>query len=526
MLQHDYPAWHRPAQKGFFVVAVLLSIALPVVYGSSRRPRKISARTMGVVLGTYFGLWALFSLVARFLVPSPKIEPTLPTYTPSPIPVPAVLHSPSRPNAVPNSPAIRLHPTGSAVAPVATVATVPRSGSGPVLGAGPRVTITAPGGERRTARFADGSEGSDGENNSSPGSGGRNNNVTFQTRPRGYTTDSAHSAEFPTFAAYRQSQRGNFDALAQRFKRAFAISQQTSEQQQHQQQQQQMAMMQSPASSGVESAMTTDPPSYSQSTPDLSGSSPTGIPLTTTTLAAGTTRPTGTAGGTRSRSASAASMFSDIAGRLRAGSLFNRSNSIANITTATGNAIDPLQYTHISSGANSETISRPSLLPSSSVPYSSYPSSSSIISAGSGAGARTGPGLGLGIDVNSTATTISPETMPTLELLESQSPTSQTGHDRTPASTSSSSPSPSPSPLPTLVQTQSSSLPPPQEHQPRPSKRIQTNLDHDDTTEDEDVSAASSPQSQSNLVTAEKYPEKQDDSTHETSASPNNPHHK
>ncbi|KAF9095795.1 hypothetical protein BGX23_012623 [Mortierella sp. AD031] len=243
MLQHVYPAWHRPAQKGFFVIAVGLCIALPVVYGSSRRLRKISARTMGIVLGIYFGLWALFSVVVRFLVPSPKVETTLPTYTPSPIPVPVVLHSPSRPNAVPTSPAIRLHPAGSAVGP----ATLPGPGAGP--GQGPRVTITPASGTgagervRRSARFADFSNDDSMDTNfsyslSTPGGRG---NVTFQTRPRGYTTDSAHSAEFPTFAAYRQSQHRNFDALTQRFKRAFAISQQTTEQQQ-------LAMMQNPVS--------------------------------------------------------------------------------------------------------------------------------------------------------------------------------------------------------------------------------------------------------------------------------------
>ncbi|KAG0291544.1 hypothetical protein BGZ97_005852 [Linnemannia gamsii] len=251
---------------------------------------------MGIVLGTYFGLWALFSLVVRFLVPSPKIETTLPTYTPSPIPVPVVLHSPSRSDAVPTSSAIRLHPAGSAVAPVTSTGGVSGSGSGPT----PRVTIMAPGGTgQRSAPFADDGDATDDDvvNSSSryspsipPSRTQQSNNVTFQTRPRGFTTDSAQSAEFPTFAAYRQSQHGNFEALTQRFKRGFALSQQTNEQQQ---QQQQMAMMQSPTSGDLLPSMSTDPPSYSQTTGNFPVSSPTAIPLTATTV---TTETSGTLG--------------------------------------------------------------------------------------------------------------------------------------------------------------------------------------------------------------------------------------
>ncbi|KAF8944008.1 hypothetical protein BGZ47_004766 [Haplosporangium gracile] len=277
------------------------------------------------------------------------METTLPTYTPSPIPVPVFLYSPSRPDAVPCSPAIRLHPAGSTVGPASTLGL---SGPGSAL----RVTVTAPGGmggtgsmegmggtARRLARFADDGDDIDGgmDNNSSryspsTSTTGRtshqSNNVAFQTRSRGYTTDSAHSAEFPTFAVYRQSQHGNFEALAQRFKRAFAISQQTNEQQQ-----QQLAMMQSPAPNELSASMSTDPPSYAQTTGDQTVSSCTAIPLTATTATSGATG-AGTGVQTRSRSASAASMFSDIAGRLRSGSLFSRSSTTNNIASILPNS--------------------------------------------------------------------------------------------------------------------------------------------------------------------------------------------
>ncbi|KAG0282659.1 hypothetical protein BGZ96_000259 [Linnemannia gamsii] len=387
---------------------------------------------MGIVFGTYFGIWALFSLVVRFLVPSPKIETTLPTYTPSPIPIPVVLHSPGRPNAVPTSPAIRLHPAGSVVAPVTSAGEL--SGSRHT----PRVTITAPGGTgQRSARFVDDGEDTDSDMNSSRYSPSistsrtQQSNVTFQTRPRGYTTDSAHSAEFPTFAAYRQSQHGNFEALAQRFKKAFALSQQTNEQHQ---QQQQMAMMQSPTPGDSSLSMSTDPPSYSQITVDLAISSPTVIPLTATAATAETTGSLGTGVQSRSRSASAASMFSDIAGRLRSGSLFSRSNhntannnTATTILPATRAATDQPHYTHRSSSANSES-TRSNVLstPSDSAPHSSYPSSPASHTAT--------PSM----DADCVTTTVSPETMPTLEPLLSQSPISPTGHDRMLSSTSSS----------------------------------------------------------------------------------------
>ncbi|KAF9150781.1 hypothetical protein BG015_007403 [Linnemannia schmuckeri] len=423
------------------------------------------------------------------------METTLPTYTPSPIPVPVFLHSPSRSNAVPYSPAIRLHPAGSAVGPASTPGL-----SGP--GSAPRVIVTAPGGAGgtawRSARFVDDGDDTTGnmDNNSSRYSlststtghtSHQSNNVTFQTRSRGYTIDSAHSAEFPTFAAYRQSQHGNFEALAQRFKRAFVISQQTNEQQQ----QQQMAMMQSPASNELSPSMSTDPPSYYQSIGGQTVSSPTAISLTATAAILGTTG-TGAGVQTRSRSTSAANMFSDIAGRLRSGSLFSRSSTTNNITgilPVASAATVPDHYPHISSSANSEVV-HPSLHSSSySAPYSSYPSSS-----------VTHIPSTMTMTENSATTAINTEIMPTLQLLASQSPLSQTGHDRTPSS---------------IIPSQT-----PQDRQHSPL--VYDSNNNEDGNEGglvEGVFAASSPQFQLHLVSTEKHSEKPSEPT-----SPNSHH--
>ncbi|KAF9985903.1 hypothetical protein BGZ79_005387, partial [Entomortierella chlamydospora] len=152
-------------------------------------------------------------LVVRFLVPSPAVESALPSYDPSPIPVPAILHSPSRPNAVPASPAIRLHaPTTTATAT-----------------ASPKVA--------KGARFADDSD--DEPSSGTPTVARQTNNVTFQARPgAGFSEDSSGSIPaYPTFADYRQSQHGNLDAFAQRIKRAFATSQQQQQEQELRRQQ-------------------------------------------------------------------------------------------------------------------------------------------------------------------------------------------------------------------------------------------------------------------------------------------------
>lgn len=59
MFNHVYPAWHKPVQRVLFIIGALLCITLPVAYGKRRR---ISSKTLGIVLGLYFGLWLLFSV--------------------------------------------------------------------------------------------------------------------------------------------------------------------------------------------------------------------------------------------------------------------------------------------------------------------------------------------------------------------------------------------------------------------------------------------------------------------------------
>lgn len=63
MAKHVYPPWHSRVQKGVFVVAVILCITLPVIYGERKA---ISSTAVIVVLLLYFGLWAAFSVSSNF----------------------------------------------------------------------------------------------------------------------------------------------------------------------------------------------------------------------------------------------------------------------------------------------------------------------------------------------------------------------------------------------------------------------------------------------------------------------------
>ncbi|KAF9962469.1 hypothetical protein BGZ72_004838 [Mortierella alpina] len=276
MFKHVYPPWHKTAQRCLFVIAAILCITLPVVYG---RHKGISSRTLGAVLGVFFALWLVFSLAVRFLVPSPRVESSLPVYTHSPIPVPVVLHTPTRSDALPSSPAIRLHPSTAAGAAVSS----------------PPAAVT------KGARFADAEEAA--ESPSRP-----QNNVSFQTRPRGNTTDSTNSQTYPTFAAYRQAQHVNFDAFAQRVKRAFALSQQQQEQQKELRDQEEALKQQHDQGQQQDDL-------YLRPTNPRHNSS-SAVPVLAST---GTTTT-----GTRSRSASAASMIGDFAERIKNGTLFRR----------------------------------------------------------------------------------------------------------------------------------------------------------------------------------------------------------
>ncbi|KAI1314974.1 hypothetical protein EDD11_001458 [Mortierella claussenii] len=328
MFKHVYPSWHKPVQRCIFIIAAVLCITLPVVYG---KHGSISSITLGVVLGVFFAIWLAFSLVVRFLVPSPTVEPSLPVYTHSPIRTPVILHSPTRSNAQPLSPAIRLHPT-STTSLTAAAGVAEAAGDGSLSSAAPAVT--------KGARFADPEE------TETPARA--HHNVTFQTRPRGNTTDSTNSTTYPTFAAYRQAQHGNFDAVAQRVKRAFAISQQQQqrfkeeeelrrqqqlelEQQQLQQRQQQQLLQGSPLR--PPNARTQ---SYSGALAASAAAESPGIKANS---------------GTRSRSASAASMIGDIADRIKNGTFFRRPSvnpTTMSVSAATNNTV----YANAASSSN------------------------------------------------------------------------------------------------------------------------------------------------------------------------------
>ncbi|KAG9062011.1 hypothetical protein KI688_006731 [Linnemannia hyalina] len=304
MWHHVYPHWHKAAQRCFSFIAVVLLITLPVVYG---KHHSISSKVLGSVLGVFFAIWIAFSLIVRFLVPSPVVESTLPIYTHSPIPDPVVLYSPTRSDATPAAPAIRLHPSSAA-------------------------TPRAPG---RTggARFADDPVDVDA---AAEGTGGAiRNNVTFQTRPRGNTADSTSSFAYPTFAAYRQAQHVNFDAFAQRVKRAFALSQQQQQEQQRELEEQELQKQQQQQDEELDELKQQQqqhPLSLDQQRPTNSRSNSTSA-VPSSTLA--TNAP---ATGTRSRSSSAASMMSDFAERLKTGKLFRRASNLSLRTTAVANA--------------------------------------------------------------------------------------------------------------------------------------------------------------------------------------------
>ncbi|KAF8979599.1 hypothetical protein BGZ46_005213 [Entomortierella lignicola] len=306
MFSHVYPAWHKPAQKVLFFIAAVLCISLPAIYGSSRKPKKISAVTMGTVFGVYFGLWAIFSLVARFLVPSPTIESALPSYDPSPIPEPVNLYTPSRPGAVPTSPAIRLNsPTLSNSATI--------------------TTVTAP--VKKGPKFADDIDGIETIPNTPIER--QTNNVRFQARPSAYTRDSDDNSvtAFPTFADYRQSQHGNFEAFAQRIKKTFASSQQQQQQQQQQREQQRQQEqkgnnlvglisldIEQNGTNNIESA-TSLSDRKNNNGDDINGGGNTN---------------------TRRQSTSSVSIFLDLADRIRSGSLFSRSqNNLTKISLTT-----------------------------------------------------------------------------------------------------------------------------------------------------------------------------------------------
>lgn len=148
------------------------------------------------------------------------------------------------------------------------------------------------------------------------------NTVKFQTRPRGNTNDSANSLNYPTFAAYRQSQQGNFDSFTQRFKRAFH----TQQQQQQQEEMERQKQLQEQGQDG------TGGPIHLQSLAAFGGgtgrNSADGSDLFSPSRSASTTTETHPrTSRSRSSSLSAASILGDFAERIKSGNLFSRSST-------------------------------------------------------------------------------------------------------------------------------------------------------------------------------------------------------
>ncbi|KAF9350020.1 hypothetical protein BGX26_011750 [Mortierella sp. AD094] len=309
MFKHVYPSWHKTAQRFLLVIAAALCVALPVAYGVD----SVSSAALGAVLGAYFGLWLAFSLIVRFLVPSPNVEPSLPVYTHSP-PVPSaprVLHTPNRSDAQPLASAIKVHP--SAI---------------------PSTTKEDDKISFKGARFAD---PEDSPPPTQEEHHPRHRNVTFQTRPRAGTADSTNSTVFPTFAAYRQAQNNStIEAFAKRVKKAFVLSQQQQEQarieeilrrQQAEEEEEERQLRELEQQQQQQRQQQQDIPM--QTTRQRSSSN--ALPMSSSSL------PTG---GNRLRSSSAASMFSDIAERIKNGTLFKRSSSYTSAAAANASAMD------------------------------------------------------------------------------------------------------------------------------------------------------------------------------------------
>ncbi|KAG0364305.1 hypothetical protein BC939DRAFT_447307 [Gamsiella multidivaricata] len=203
-------------------------------------------------------------MIVRFGIKSYEVESRLPIYTPTPDP-PVLLHRPANRNAVPSAPAIKISSPLSRLSSEAAGSAddTAHNGAGVSGGKSPKSVGIARFTEDhgiedtdkdngpqdihsfKTPRFVDNRHQQQYPSSSvasptmpatfgppSPatlsiprgpelkrGASGQHV-VTFQTRPRGLTGDSTNSEAYPTFAAYRQAQHANFDAFAQRIRRA------------------------------------------------------------------------------------------------------------------------------------------------------------------------------------------------------------------------------------------------------------------------------------------------------------------
>ncbi|KAF9180984.1 hypothetical protein BGZ51_005771 [Haplosporangium sp. Z 767] len=239
--------------------------------------------------------------------------------------------------------------------------------------------------------------------NSNDSNGENGNAVKFQTRPRGLTGDSTNSEIYPTFATYRQAQHANFDAFAQRIRRALETAnaqnrREQLEQEERLRQQQGGEAQDESRNAGVESS------SMDQTSKPLSALSATHtrqlLDAETTSTHSGTLSVSRAAGvGGRPRSSSTASMISNLSEKLRLGSSFfgrvgNRSRAGSNASehpapshsvgipgTASSNAFGPSPLSSSSTAPAPPAPSEPPIPMSSTTAMAAMASAAAIASA-------------------------------------------------------------------------------------------------------------------------------------------------
>lgn len=287
---------------------------------------------------THFLHTQKMQLGMRYGVASYTVESTLPIHTPTPAP-PLVLHSPTGRNAVPAAPAIKIlsvqystadeedrddddveyqHKHHLHTQPPSPTAAPPSS----------PVNFGPPSPRSNGVSFA--------------GNGG----VKFQTRPRGMTGDSTNSEIYPTYATYRQQQHANFDAFAQRIRKALETANA-----QHRQEQEEMMEQQRGAEEKEEQIRLQNLRDEADAQGSGSGNRQP-LPAISATHtrqileADGSSILGGTSAGAgpsqilyvspikgRPRSSSAASMISNLSEKIRLGSgFFGRSSGVGGVT--------------------------------------------------------------------------------------------------------------------------------------------------------------------------------------------------
>ncbi|KAF9565497.1 hypothetical protein EC968_004083 [Mortierella alpina] len=162
--------------------------------------------------------------------------------------------------------------------------------------------------------------------------------VKFQTRPRAMTGDSTNSAVYPTYATYRQAQHGNFDAFAQRIRRALESANAENRLQQQRQEEEEQEVLErqqtlsmpdpiissheEPGEKRILSAL-----SAAHSRQLMDATETGSITSATGSLSSlSATKMAGGGGGGRPRSSSAASIISNLSEKIRIGgtTLFSR----------------------------------------------------------------------------------------------------------------------------------------------------------------------------------------------------------